>query len=370
VILAAVPALAAAAYQLLALVAALVWKRRPSLPSAGSDPPISVLKPLYGRDARLYRALRSHVTQDYPEFEILFGVRNPNDAALEDVERLRREFPHVPMRAIVVETDAANPKVGVLASLAAEARHPVLLINDDDMVVGPGYFQTVANELSRPGAGLVTCLYRAEAESLATRAEALGVATEFAPSVMVARLLGVAGFALGATMVMHAQTLRKIGGFGPIADYLADDYELGRRVAEAGYRVEFAPVVVETGLGGASWKEVWRHQVRWARTIRVSRQGGYYGSLITHTTFWALVALAAGEWQVAVAALALRLAAGWVAGALRLGDPLVKRWFWLMPLRDLFGLVVWAGGCSGSTVFWRGRKLRLTPDGRIKELPA
>ena len=365
----ALPALAAAAYQFLAIIAALRWKvgQAFSLPP-GPRLPVSILKPMYGRDERLYQALRSHALQKYPEFEILFGVRSASDPALEDIGRLRGEFPNLPIRLIQVETHAPNAKVGVLAVLAAEARYPLLVINDDDIEVDPVYLETVTAPLRDPRIGLVTCLYRARAESFAARVEALGVATEFASSVMVARLLGVGGFALGATMALRAETLQKGGGFEPIAEYLADDYELGRRVTAAGCRVEFAPMVVETGLGGASWLNVWRHQLRWARTIRVSRTAGYYGSIVTHAVLWALLAFAAGEWWAGAAALVLRVVAGWLAGAVVLRDPLVKRWFWLLPLRDLFGLTVWVGGAFGSTVYWRGLKLRLRKDGKVEAI--
>ena len=160
----------------------------------------------------------------------------------------------------------------------------------------------------------MTCLYRGIADSWAARSEALGISTEFAPSVLVARLLGQAEFALGSTMVFRAGTLRQLGGFEAIADYLADDYQLGRRISRLGYRIEFAPVVVETDLGGESWAETWRHQLRWSRTIRVSRPAGYFGYVVTHATFWALVALAAGEWWAAALALGLRMVAGMVVG--------------------------------------------------------
>jgi ceramide glucosyltransferase len=366
VILLAVPALAAAAYYLLAIVTALGWRRRPAN-EAADTPPVSLLKPMYGSEPRLYAALRSHAVQDYPEFEMLFGVRDPQDPALKDIERLRREFPALSIRVIPVTTDAPNPKVMVLAELARQARYPVLVVNDDDIEVDPGYFRAVVAPLSDPKTGLVTCLYRAHADSCAARAEALGIATEFVPSVMVARLVGVVEFALGATMAIRGEALRKIGGFEPIAAYLADDYQLGRCVTEAGYRVEFARAVVKTSLGAVSWKQAWRHQLRWSRTIRVSRPAGYYGSLVTHATVWALVAIAAGEWWAGAAAVGLRLVAGWIAGAVILNDPQVKRWFWLVPVRDLFGFAVWVGGCFGSTVYWRGRKLRLAAGGRISE---
>jgi ceramide glucosyltransferase len=361
------PALASAAYQLLVVAAAWRWKWQPAAPKPSLPPPLSVLKPVYGRDDRLYAALRSHAVQEYPEFEILFGVRSEDDPALNDIERLRREFSVIPMRVIVVETDAPNPKAGVLARLAAEAKHPLLLINDDDIHVPLDYFFRVTAPLQDPGVGLVTCLYRAHADSFATRMEALGVATDFAPSVMVARLLGLEGFALGATMVLRAETLRKIGGFESISLYLADDYELGRRVAATGLNVEFAPIVVDTGLGGGRWRDVWRHQLRWSRTIRVSRAPGYFGSLITHTTIWALVAFAAGDWWPGAAALAARFLAAWIAGAAVLKDSQVKRSFWLLPLRDLFGFAVWAAGCAGSSVYWRGLEMRLDKEGRIQK---
>ncbi|HUI81004.1 MAG TPA: bacteriohopanetetrol glucosamine biosynthesis glycosyltransferase HpnI [Bryobacteraceae bacterium] len=363
-ILLAVPALAAAAYYLLAIVAALRWpKQTEDRPAA--TPPISLLKPMYGSDPRLYQALRSHAVQDYPEFEMLFGVSDSSDPALKEIDRLQREFPSLAMRVIPVETDAPNPKVMVLAALAQQARYPVLVVNDDDIEVEPDYFRRVVAPLADPKTGLVTCLYRAHADSLAACAEALGIATEFVPSVLVARMVGVVEFALGATMAIRVETLRKIGGFEPIASYLADDYQLGRRVTKAGCRVEFAPAIVETGLGAVSWKQAWRHQLRWARTIRISRSAGFYGSLVTHGTIWALVAFAAGEWWAGAFAMAMRLLAGWIAGAVILKDRIVKRWFWLMPLRDLFGFAVWLGGCFGSTVYWRGRKLRLAADGSI-----
>lgn len=361
----ALPALAAAAYYLLALVASLRWRKTSRTPR--ELPPISILKPMYGTAAGLYEALRSHATQDYPEFEILFGFGREDDPARVEVTRLQREFPAVQVRTVTVPTRAPNAKVAVLAELARQARHALLVVNDDDIVAGPGYLRSVAAEFENGRTGLVTCLYRAPAHSLPSLMEALGIATEFVPSVMVARLLGKADFALGSTMALRAETLQAIGGLDGLADFLADDYQLGRRVAARGYRVGFAPVIVETGVGEASWIGMWRHQLRWSRTIRVSQPGGYYGSVVTQATFWALLALVGGQWWAGVAALVARLAAGVWAGSVVLGDGQVRRWFWLLPLRDLFGFVVWLAGCFGSTVYWRGRKLRLQADGRITE---
>jgi ceramide glucosyltransferase len=361
----ALPALAAAAYYLLAAIAAARWKSGEKSNGAGCREPISILKPVRGRDPRFWEAIRSHAEQDYPEFEILFGVTDPNDAAIADIERLRREFPARRILLHVVATDAPNVKVGVLAKLARLARYPILLVNDSDIKVDVGYLREVAAPLADPRIGLVTCLYRAAAESTASRAEALGIATEFAPSVLVARLLGVAEFALGSTMVFRAETLREIGGFPSIAEFIADDYQLGRRISQRGYHIHFASSVVETNLGAGSWAQTWRHQLRWSRTIRVSRSSGYYGYVVTHATLWALVAFAAGQWLAGATAIGLRLMAGvWVAAVI-LKDRNAARRFWLIPLRDLFGFAVWLCGAFGNTVDWRGQKLRLRADGRI-----
>ena len=361
----AIPAIAAAAYYCLVIVAAARWRPARMAGPAHSLPPLSILKPVHGRDPRFYEAILSHAAQDYPEFEILFGVNTPDDPALEDIVRLRGEFPALRIEIAIVPTLAPNAKVGVLEELARRARYSVLLVNDSDIAVEPGYLRAVTAPLDAPGVGLVTCLYRAGAASWASRFEALGIATEFAPSVLAARLLGVAEFALGSTMVFRAETLRRIGGFAAIANYLADDYQLGRRIAQLGLRIEFAGVVVETDLGGASWAQVWRHQLRWSRTIRVSRSWGYYGYVVTHATLWGLVALLAHQWLAGAAALAVRVVAGVWVGAGILGDRKVRRDFWLIPFRDLFGFAVWAAGIFGDTVEWRDRQLKLRPDGRI-----
>lgn len=360
----ALPALAAAAYYLLALAAAFGWRRRQ--PETNSLPPVSILKPMYGADPGLYEAIRSHALQDYPEFEILFGFGDAGDPGVEAVERLQRDFPSLPLHIVIARPDAPNAKVAVLADLSRQARHQILVVNDDDIRATPEYLRSVVAALDDTRTGLVTCLYRAHAGTLPSRIEALGIATEFVPSVLVARQLGVVDFALGSTMALTRETLQKIGGFEILADLLADDYHLGRRVAALGYRIAFAPAVVETGSGDTSWAGLWKHQLRWSRTIRVSRRAGYYGSVITQATIWAIIAVLAGRWTWGAAALASRLITGVVVGGIILQDRSVWRWFWLMPLRDLFGFAVWAGGCFGSTVYWRGRKLHLRSDGRIE----
>lgn len=361
----AVPALAAAAYWLLVLVAAFRWGSALKTPRAELTPPVSILKPVRGRDPHFYEAIRSHAVLEYPEYEILFGIGDAHDPAAEDIRRLIAEFPQRDIRLIVTASKMPNGKVGVLADLAALARHPLLLINDSDIRVAPDYLRQVTAALDQPETGLVTCLYRAASTHWPGRWEALGVATEFAPSVLVARLLGSVEFALGSTMLLRAADLRRLGGFEAIGDYLADDYQLGRHIRGLGLRVVFAPAIVETSLSGETWGEVWRHQLRWARTIRVSRPGGYFGYLVTHATVWCLLAIAAGAWQVGVAALALRMLAGIWVGQVVLGDSSTMRHAALIPFRDLWGFATWVCGLVGNSVEWRGTRIRISPDGKI-----
>ena len=347
-------------------IAAARW--RPAADAAAAThrcEPLSILKPVHGRDPRFYEAILSHATQDYPEFEILFGVNSRTIRRSHDIERLQREFPALRIEIAIVPHDSAQCQgrgaggAGAAGAVPAPAgerqRHrggARVSARGDGAAGGPGRRH---GDLPVSRGGRIW----------ASRFEALGIATEFAPSVLVARLLGVAEFALGSTMVFRAGALEQIGGFAAIANYLADDYQLGRHIAQLGYRIEFAPVVVETDLGGGSWAQTWRHQLRWSRTIRVSRPSGYYGYVVTHATLWGLVALAAHQWQAGAAALAVRILAGVWVGAGILGDRKVLRDFWLIPLRDLFGFAVWVAGIFGDTVQWRDRELKLRPDGRI-----
>jgi len=359
-VIAAVLVCCGIAYNLLAIAGALRFRRRRTVPNY--RPPVSILKPVRGRDPRFYEAIRSHAAQEYPVFELIFGAI-PDDPAREDIERLIAEFPAIPIRVLDTTSDAPNGKVGALEILAGEARYDVLLVNDGDILVEPDYLAQVVSLLEDEQVGMVTCLYRGAASSLASRTEALGIATEFAPSVLVARLLSTSGFALGATMAFRATDLKAIGGFAAIREFLADDYQLGARIAGLGKRVVLSDAVVETNLGAGSWSDVWKHQTRWSRTIRVSRPAGYFGYLVTQATFWCIVAACAGSWRLALIGLIVRLiAAGCSLRALG------ERWagrIAAVPARDLFGLAVWFAGLGGREVEWRGLRFRLSQDGRI-----
>lgn len=360
-IFAAILVLCGIAYNLLAIAGALRFRRRKTVPNF--QPPVSILKPVRGRDPRFYEAIRSHAVQQYGSFEVLFGVADPEDPALADIARLQSEFPALSVRVVPTPNDAPNRKVGSLELLAQAARHDVLLVNDGDILVQPDYLARVISLLEDNSVGLVTCLYRGKAASQAARAEALGIATEFAPSVLVARLLSSTGFALGSTMAFRRRELDAIGGFASIREFLADDYQLGERISRLGKTVVMSDTVVETNLGDIGWRGVWTHQLRWSRTIRVSRPGGYFGYLVTHATFWCGVAALCGYPWLALAGVTMRLFAA--AAALRRLGVRQSIPFVNVLLRDLFGFAVWCAGLFGNEVEWRGERFRLLRDGRI-----
>jgi ceramide glucosyltransferase len=354
----------AAAYQLVAILACLLRKRSretgvssPGL-AQGSRELVSVLKPLRGVDPGLREAIASHVALK-GEFELLCGVSSLDDPAVAVV----REFPRA--RVVECHTKTPNGKVGLLIDLAAAAKNPILVVNDADIRVGPDYLKRVTAPLSDPSVGLVTCLYRAHGDSTAARFEALGVSTEFAPSTLVARLVGVDEFALGSTLAFRQVDLDRIGGFAAVADYLADDYQIGHRLHALRLKCVLSEVIVDTHLGGA-WLDVWRHQLRWARTIRVSRFAGYLGLPVTYATLWAVLAAMLGRWDLAAMLLAVRMIMAMEAGWFVMRSRDVLRLWWAIPLRDLFGVAVWAVALFGNSVVWRGERLHLDAEGRIR----
>jgi ceramide glucosyltransferase len=352
----------AGGYQLFAIAACLWHLRGASRRLANSG--VSILKPIRGADPGFYAAIRSQAVQEHPQFEILFGIHDPADSAAPEIQRLIQEFPSVPIRLILCSTDAPNRKVGVLMDLAREAQYPVLIVSDSDITVPEGYLRDVTAPLTDPAIGLVTCLYRAEADNLPSRFEALAIATDFAPSTLVAPFVGISEFGLGATLAFRRADLDRIGGFRALADYLADDYQLGRKLHSLGLRNLISKVVVSTHMSAGSWRAAWKHQLRWARTIRLSR-GAYVGLPVTYATLWAVIAAACGHWWLAAALLALRFTMAITSGWFVLRSSDVLRYFYLIPFRDLWGVAIWAVGLFGDTVEWRGRRLKLDADGKI-----
>jgi ceramide glucosyltransferase len=342
----------------------------------GALPRVSILKPLKGTDPKMYESFRSHCLQDYPEYEIIFGVSDPGDPAIESVKALQQEFPDRRIELVISpKILGANVKVSNLAQMLPEARHDYLIVNDSDIRVEPDYLRRVTGPLSDPQVGMVTCLYRGVAGStLGSRLEALGISTDFCASVLAARQIedGIR-FGLGSTLGFRRAELEKIGGFTSFADYLADDYELGRRIAGLGLNVKLSEVVVETYLPSYTVREFFAHQLRWARGVRDARAGGYVGLVFTFGILWALLAVAASHWALwAWSALAvtllLRAAVALVVGLNVLKDRQVLKYMWLVPLRDLVAVGVWVVSLGGHDVIWRGERFQLR-NGKLSRIP-
>jgi ceramide glucosyltransferase len=299
---------ASAAYQAVSVLMARRWQTTSPLGEEESAEllAVSVLKPLRGAEPHLEESLASFFAQDHPEAELLFGVAEPDDPAAEPVRALMRQFPQVQARIVQTRTDLGpNRKVCNLHGLATAARYDLLLVSDSDMRVPAGYLRRVAAPFHHPEVGMVTAPYRgAAAEGVVSALEALGIAASFMPGVFVA-VAGDVPFASGATLALRRETLARIGGFEGLVDDLADDYQMGKRVADLGLRIHLSSVVVDSVLGRRSFRESWARRLRWARTVRACRPWGHLGSGLTHTTAWALGTIAwAGmglpRWEPAV----------------------------------------------------------------------
>ena len=340
-------------------------------------PGVSILKPVKGFDEGMYEAFRSHCLQEYAgEFELIFGAGSEDDPAVAAVRRLQAEFPDRAIRLVICrERLGTNGKVSNLIQMLPQAKHEFLLINDSDIRVSPRYLERVTRQFSAPGAkpvGMVTALYRGQASRTSSGGlklggilEALGISTDFQPGVLVARVVesGI-HFGLGSTLCVRRQALAAAGGFVGLVDQLADDYEMGARIAAAGYSIRLATEVVETSIPAYGLSGFWSHQLRWARTVRDSRRWGYVGLLFTHTLPLALANVAASGvsfWSVWLLFLAylLRLAIALQVGVGVLRDGQVLRDLWLLPVRDVVGFAVWIWSFAGNTIEWRGERFVL-----------
>ena len=339
----------------------------------GFAPDVSILKPVNGVDARMYAGLASHCRQQYAgRFEILFGVGSADDPAVEEIARLRREFPQCDIRLIVCpQRLGTSGKVSNLIQMLPEAKYEYLLINDSDIHVSPRYLTRVMARFGGERVGMVTALYRgrtaAEGEALTlwARLEALAISTDFAAGVLAARRLedGI-HFGLGSTLAMSRAALAAAGGLEPLVDSLADDYELGARIAQAGFHVELCGEVVESAVPAYGLRGFCQHQLRWARTLRDARRWGYLGLGITYCIPWAVlncVASGFALWSFTLLSLVVlaRVAVALSVGIGVLGDAQVLRDIWLLLLRDFFGLGFWAWSFASDTIVWRGERFRL-----------
>jgi ceramide glucosyltransferase len=339
---------------------------------AGAAPQVSILKPLCGVDPHAYESLRSHCRQDYPVFEIIFGVSDPNDGIVNIVQSVMREFPEIPMKLVECpEVLGTNLKISNLIQMLPHARYDILLVNDSDIGVPQDYLKRVVTPLTDTTVGLVTCLYRGvAADTVGSKLESLGISTDFIPGVLCAEYIERRiRFAMGSTLAFSLPALQAIGGFESIADYLADDYLLGYRISSAGKRIAISDCIVDHYLPRYSFGSFLQHQLRWARAIRSSRPGGYAGLIFTFAVPWSILTVAliphrASAWVLFASALLLRYAVGVIVQRLVLEDPDSSRHLWLLPLRDLVAAAVWVWSYAGRTVVWRGRRFKLA-NGRL-----
>jgi ceramide glucosyltransferase len=364
---------AALAYQVLALLSLGRFFQKPlPSPDFSESPGITVLKPVKGLDRETRACLASFLIQDYQPYQVLFGVADATDPVLPLLEELRREAPIGRLEVILCpQTLGHNPKVSILRQLEPRARYDLLVVADGDVKVGPGFLGRMAAALQEPGVGLVSCPYRAgRSNSLGSWLEALTISADFIPSVAVAHYVEGIRFALGAAMAFTRKALAGIGGFAALADYLADDYQLGWHIHQAGFQVKLLPYVVETVNPRLSFRDYLAHQLRWARTYRVCRPLGYFAYGITHAMVFSLaLGLASGlaPWALGLVAatLALRLGLAWCSEVVCLRGYLTLPALLLLPLKDLLAFFLWLSSFLGNKVVWMGRRFRLTRQGLL-----
>jgi ceramide glucosyltransferase len=365
-------ALAGAAYTVLA--AGLAGRFMRTRPAASAAPvPVTILKPLHRDEARLALNLESFCTQDYAgPVQIVFGVQDRGDPALKTVQALKRRHPDLDC-AVVADPrrHGSNAKISNLVNMLPAARHDVLVLSDSDIAVPPGWLTAVTAALAEPGTGLVSCFYtgRAAGPGLWPRLSAMGTSYDFLPGAILAWSLRMAEPCMGSTIALKRRTLEAIGGFAAFADYLADDYEMGRAVRGEGLRIGLPPLAVAHTAAEASLGALWRHDLRWRRTIRTVAPEGHLGSIVTFCLPLGLIAvplLGFSPPSLAVAGLALaaRTFLKYRIDAI-FGAPAGP--FWLLPARDILSFAVFAASLFGRRVHWRGGRFAVEPSGAMSQ---
>ena len=353
----------------------LVARRFPlhSRISAGSfSPAVTLLKPLKGLDTTTEDCLRSWFTQQYPgPVQLLLGVSSETDPVYVTVRKLLAEFPACDARLILCGPPSGlNPKAAKLAELERLAKHDLIITSDADVRVPPDFVLNVVAPLADSRNGLVTCFYQlANPTTTAMRWEAIAINADFWSQVLQARSLKPLDFALGAVMTARRPQLQEIGGFDALANFLADDYQLGNRLSRKGYRIVLCPVPVECWSAPMNWAQVWKHQLRWARTVRVSQPLPYFFSILNNAVLWPVLWVAANP-SLPVLALSLGccLVRVVVASNLQLRLTWSRTHFgfwWLVPLKDLLQVGIWLFAFTGNQIEWGGQKMTLRRDGTL-----
>jgi ceramide glucosyltransferase len=362
----------------------------------GFAPAVSILKPLKGCDETTADSLASWFKQTYEgPTEILFGVAEAGDPVCEIVRRLIAENPNCRAQLVICENLAGtNAKAAKLAQLEKLAAHDLILISDADVRVPPDFLAGFVTQLRDEKIALVNCFYRlANPTTTAMRWEAVAVNADFWSQVLQSQTLKPLDFALGAAMLVRRKALNETGGFAAVADYLADDYQLGQRIAKNGHRIALCPVVVECWDAPQTWTRVWKHQLRWARTIRVCQPAPYFFSILSNVTLWAMLWFMVGLSKLSASVtehgamhnFQFSFALPW--GAIMapafclvrifLAQNLQRRFTpernlispaWLVPVRDLLNVAIWFVAFLGNTIEWRGQKMKLRRDGTLVEI--
>jgi ceramide glucosyltransferase len=365
-------------YYCVATIAALrFFRRERRLKLPNFTPRVSLLKPVRGVDFGSYENFASFCRQDYPDYEILFGVNTENDPAIPLIRRVMAEFPERRIRVFIgAENNGANRKVSKQIRLLQHAENEIVVLTDGDVRVGPGFLREViapfavdagANGGVRANGkvGAVTSFYRSLAEpNLGAELEAIGASGDFFAGVLVAQWMEGMTFALGASIVTTKTWIEKIGGLEAIADMHSDDYELGHRIAKAGGTVVLACEAVWTMYPAQTMRGFWEHQLRWARTVRLCRPLSFAGLIFTHGLPWAIfaAAIAPARWIGAAylcGYLALRLLTAWTVGVWGIGDNVLRRKMWLVPLRDAIHFVVWLASFASTRISWGGAEFTM-----------
>jgi len=350
-------------------------KRKKSITSNDFQPPVTILKPIYGLDPELAENLRSFCLQDYPEYQIIFGLQNKNDPAITVVEEIIKEFKDIDVCFIVdSRLYGANYKVSNLVNMYPTARHDYLLIADSDMRVPNNYLANIMSPFTDSTVGAVTCLYSGSARGkLASSLNAMFINEWFFPSVLISRILQPIKYCLGATMIVRRHLLNEIGGFKSLANYLADDYMLGKLITDLGYKIHLSDIVVENIVEEASLKDLVTHELRWARTLRRIKPLAYMFTFLTDTlvisslaTFTIYTATRSLIWSmlpvilVLIARVILHIRAKQITGSKSAGS------IWLIPCRDLLSFYIRVYSFIGNSIQWRKNEFSVNQAGLIQ----
>jgi len=356
-------------YCAIAMIAAARY-RRSRAPRLRDFPPVSILRPLAGAWDNTEANLRSVFSQQYPAFEVLLAVHEISDPATAIARRVMADYPNVPSRLVVGGiSPEPNAKVWSLRALLAEARHEILVMTDSDIRLESDCLATVVSELAQPGLGLGTWPYRATGgPRFWSRVESLGLNTDFLAGMLTQRMLNGMDFAVGCTIATTKSELAAIGGLEHLQRYLAEDFMMGNLVHRNGKKVVLSRSVIEHHIGNDTFLKNWTHRLRWARSTRRSRRLGYVGEVFTKPVALSLLMWlgAKDAWAMVVIALFFRAGVAWSTAVEILDDPLIERYWWLLPVEDVASFVTWGLGFFGKTITWRGRKLVVGRDGSFE----